>query len=165
MIARLVIALALTTLLTRPATAQDLGIPLGTPAPAAVVETLEGAKVDLAHYLEKTPVLIEFWAAWCANCKALEPQLHALHQRYGDRLTMVAIAVSVNQSPERARLYAERHQLPLTVLYDRTGDAAVAYDAPATSYIVLIDRSGKVAYTGLGPEQELDAAVQRVLAR
>jgi thiol-disulfide isomerase/thioredoxin len=165
MIARLVFSLAFAATVALPAAAQDLGITLGTPAPTATVETLDGARVDLARYLEKKPVLIEFWAAWCANCKALEPQLHALHERYGDRLTMVAIAVSVNQSPQRARLYAERHKLPLTVLYDRAGDAAVAYDAPATSYIVLIGADGTVAYTGLGPEQELDAAVRRVLAR
>jgi thiol-disulfide isomerase/thioredoxin len=145
------------------ARSQELGIPVGTKAPGAQLETLDGKRVDLAQYLGGKPTLIEFWAAWCTNCKALEPKLQALHRRYGDRLRMIAVAVSVNQSVQRARLYSERHGLPMTVLYDRKGDASVAYDAPATSYIVLVDAAGNVVYTGLGADQDLDAVVRKAL--
>lgn len=145
------------------ASAQDIGIPVGTRAPGATLETLDGGPVELSRYLDGRPALIEFWAAWCENCKALEPQLHALHRRYGERLRMIAVAVSVNQSPERARRYAERQKLPMTMLYDRKGDATVAYDVPATSYVVVVDASGSIVYTGLGGDQQLDEAVKKAL--
>ena len=74
-----------------------------------------------------------------------------------------SVAVSVNQSPERVKAYVEKHQLPWIQVFDRRGDASGAYDATATSYVVVLDAAGKVVYTGLGGKQNLDAAVARAL--
>ena len=160
--AALTIALPLVAGASR-ASAQELGLAVGTPAPAAAVETIAGKPADLAAVTGHGPVLIEFWATWCPNCKALEPQMKQLATRYAGRLRLVGVAVSVNQSPERVRAYAAKYQLPMELYYDRAGKATSAYDVPATSYIVVLDRTGKVAYTGQGADQKLDAAVQRVL--
>lgn len=146
-----------------PAVAQELGLPLGTRAPAAAVETLNGGAADLATLTGHGPVLMEFWATWCPNCKALEPQMRQIASRYAGRIRLVGVAVSVSQSPERVRAYAAKYHLPLELYYDRTGKATAAYDVPATSYVVALDRTGKVVYTGQGAEQNLDAAVQRAL--
>jgi len=56
-----------------------------------------------------------------------------------------------------------RHALPASrVLWDGNGAAVRAFQTPATSYVVLLDRQGKVAYTGIGPDQDLEAALARV---
>ncbi len=143
--------------------AQESALPLGTRAPAAAVETLDGKPADLAQYIGKTPLLIEFWATWCPNCKALEPAMQAAHRKYGGRVKFLAVAVSVNQTPQRARLYAEKHKLPLEVLFDRKGAATSAYNVFATSTIVVIDRNGTIVYTGQGAEQDIEAAVKKAL--
>jgi thiol-disulfide isomerase/thioredoxin len=156
----LVLALAFAPL---PLAAQDLGLAVGSRAPAAVVESLDGKPVDLGAWIGKTPLFIEFWATWCPNCKELEPALVAARRRYGDRVKFVGVAVSVNQSPELVRRYAQKHALPVEVLFDRKGSATDAYDVPATSYVVVIDRSGRVVYTGQGGDQNLDAAVRKAL--
>jgi thiol-disulfide isomerase/thioredoxin len=143
--------------------AQDSGIEVGTRAPAAAVEKLDGTAADLAQYVGKTPVLLEFWATWCPNCRELEPQLKALHAKYGQRVKFVGVAVSVNQSPELVKRYVAKHAMGWDQVYDRRGHATGAYDVPATSYIVVLDRSGKVVYTGLGGEQKLEPAIRRVL--
>ena len=145
------------------ARAQDTGIPVGTTAPAANVETPEGAKVDLGKYVGKTPVVLQFWAVWCSNCKALEPRMRAAQTKYGKRVRFVGVAVGVNQSAALARKYATKHKLPFEVLYDKNGDAAEKYDVPATSYIVVVNRAGKVVYTGVGADQDIDAAVRKAL--
>jgi thiol-disulfide isomerase/thioredoxin len=143
--------------------AQDLGIAVGSKAPAAVVQSLDGKPVELASYVGKTPVLIEFWATWCPNCKELEPAMVAAQQKYGAHVKFVGVAVSVNQSPELVRRYATKHALPLEILFDRTGAATDAYDVPATSYVVVIDRKGTIVYTGQGGTQDLDAAIRKAL--
>ena len=143
--------------------AQASGIKVGAQAPAAIVETLDGKQADLSQFIGKQPMLIEFWATWCGNCKALEPAMHAAAQKYKGKVAFVGVAVSVNQSPERVKLYAEKHALPLTVFYDRKGYASDTYDVPATSYIVVVDKAGKVVYTGLGADQDIDAAIRKAL--
>ena len=143
--------------------AQELGLPVGTTGPAAAVQTLDGKPTDLARYVGKTPVLIEFWASWCSNCKALEPQLQRIARAHGARVKLLGVAVSVNQTPQRARLYAQKYKLPMELLWDAQGKATEAYDVPATSYVVVLDRAGKVVYTGQGADQNLEAAVQKAL--
>lgn len=143
--------------------AQDIGLELGSAAPAAAVETLEGKPADLATYVGKKPVLMEFWATWCANCHELEPTMKAMHAKYGSRMEFLGVAVSVNQSVERVKAYVQKHQLPWTQVFDRKGAASGAYDAPATSYVVVLDKAGKVVYTGLGGKQDLEPAIRRAL--
>jgi thiol-disulfide isomerase/thioredoxin len=126
------------------AVAQEAGIAVGSPAPAAVVESLDGTLVDLGRYIGKEPLLIEFWATWCPSCEKLEPALVEAHRKYGTRVRFIGVAVSVNQSPERVRRYVEKHRLTHEILFDRKGDAVTKYDVPATSYIVVIDRAGNI---------------------
>ena len=143
--------------------AQDLGIEVGSTAPAAKVFTLDGKEADLAQYIGKTAVIMEFWATWCPNCKELEPTLVAALKKYGNQVKFVGVAVSVNESPERVKAYVEKHAMPGDHYFDTKGNATGAYDVPATSYVVVINKAGKVVYTGLGGKQNLHAAIKKAL--
>jgi thiol-disulfide isomerase/thioredoxin len=145
------------------ARAQDLGIQIGATAPAAVVTTLDGKDANLSQYIGKTPMLIEFWATWCPNCKELEPTLIETAKKYGARVKFIGVAVSVNENPAHVKAFVAKHGLLGDQYFDTHGDASGAYDAPATSYVVVIDKTGKVVYTGLGGKQDLEAAIKKVL--
>jgi cytochrome c biogenesis protein CcmG/thiol:disulfide interchange protein DsbE len=147
----------------RTARAQDLGLQVGTVAPAAAVHTLDGKDADLAQYIGKTPAVIEFWATWCPNCAELEPTLLAVSKKYGTRVRFVGVAVSVNESPARVKAFVAKHGLPGDQYFDTKGNATGAYDVPATSYVVVIDKAGKIVYTGLGGKQDLEAAIRKAL--
>jgi thiol-disulfide isomerase/thioredoxin len=143
--------------------AQDLCIDVGVAAPAVTVNSLDGKTVDLSKYIGKTPVLIEFWATWCPNCRELMPTLLETEKKYGKRVKFLALAVAINQSPEKVRRWLAAHPLPHETLYDTDGKAAGAFDAPATSYVVVLDKTGRVVYTGLGGKQDLDGAIRKAL--
>lgn len=141
--------------------AQDMGIEVGRIPPAASVQTLDGKKLDLARYIGKGPVLIEFWATWCPSCRELMPALLSAERKYGRRVKFLAVAVNVNQSAARVRKFLAAHPLPHETVWDADGSAAEAFDAPATSYVVVLNRKGVVVYTGLGGKQNLDAAIAK----
>jgi thiol-disulfide isomerase/thioredoxin len=125
--------------------------------------TLDGKEVDLSSYIGKGVVVMEFWATWCPNCAELEPTLLNVLKKYDKQVTFVGVAVSVNQSPARVKAYVEKHKMPGEHVFDTKGNATGAYDAPATSYVLVINKAGKVVYTGLGGKQNLDAAIKKAL--
>jgi len=142
---------------------QESGIAVGTQAPAAKVLTLGGKTIDIGSYVGKTPMLIEFWAFWCPNCKELEPSLVALQKKYGSKMKFLAVAVSVNETIDRVKTFTEKKRYSHQTVYDGKGEATEAYDVPATSYVVILDKAGKVVYTGLGGKQKLEPGILKAL--
>lgn len=144
--------------------AQDrIGIARGSTPDAPTLEDLDGGPVDLADWVGRTPVVFQFWATWCPLCKALEPEIAAAREAHGDDVAFVVIAVGVNQSVRSVRRYVERHQLTAPVLWDGKGAAVRAFEAPGTAYVVALDRSGVVVYTGLGADQDIAGAFAAAL--
>ena len=151
------------TLISTSAIAQDGGLPVGSVAPSVSLETLDGKRMELGSLIGKTPLVLEFWATWCGNCEELEPTFQAVQKKFAGRVRFASIAVAINQSPERVRRWVARHQPGRDVFYDHAGDAAEQYDAPATSFVVIVDRDGRVTYTGVGGKQDLDGAITKAL--
>jgi hypothetical protein len=99
-------------------------------------------------------------------CEALFPKLEAAQRRHAGKIDVVIIAVAVNQSKRSIERHLEKHPMPFaTVYWDTEGRATRAFRAPSTSYVVSLDASGKVVYTGLGEEQDLELAMKRAVGR
>ena len=161
------IAAAFLSLMPLPGAAQagvgEVSLDIGLVAPDAAVQDLNGNDLSLLDVVGGRPALIEFWATWCENCEALQPQLDEIHQRFGDRLAVVAVAVAVAQSPRRVTRHVESHGTGYPYLWDASGDAVRAYEATTTSVVVLLGADGRVAYTGVGAGQDLIGAVEELL--
>ena len=139
----------------------EVGLPVGTAAPAAAVQDLDGQPVDLAQVIGKKPVLLEFWATWCPLCAALLPRIEAARAKFGDRVDFVVVAVAVNETRASVQRHVAQHLLPFRFLWDATGAAVRAYQAPTTSYVVVVNAAGRVVYTGAGEDQDIAAALRR----
>lgn len=147
-----------------PLAAQEAGIAVGAKAPPVVVHDLDGKRVDLGQVIGRRPVMLEFWATWCERCAALLPRVRAARDELGERVAFYGVNVTVNQTRDRVRRYVETERPPFVTLYDDDGTSVRAYRAPSTSYIVIVDRAGKVAYTGLGEDQDFLSALRKVAA-
>ena len=159
----LVAALVLAAVpLASPVRAQESGIAVGADAPVVTVRDLDGKAVDLGQYIGKKPVFLEFWATWCELCEELLPRVRAAKADYGNQVEFFGVNVTVNQSRDRVRRYLEKHHPPFRTLYDDEGVSTRAYQAPATSYVVIVDRSGKIAYTGSGGTQDFNTVLRRI---
>ncbi|MCL4109504.1 UNVERIFIED_CONTAM: hypothetical protein GTU68_024401 [Idotea baltica] len=42
------------------------------------------------------PVLVDFWASWCAPCKMMEPMVERLHSDVADNAKVVAVNIDRN---------------------------------------------------------------------
>ena len=68
----------------------------------------------------ETPVLVDFWAEWCAPCRALAPVIKELADEYGDRLRVAKVDADTNPA-SAAKL--EVRALP-TLLFVKDGGVA-----------------------------------------
>jgi peroxiredoxin len=135
---------------------------VGDPAPRVTVHDLNGKPVDLGRYVGSKAVFREFWATWCESCRELLPHVRASRKRFGDKVQFLGINVAVNQSPDSVRKFLTKHDPDFQTLYDDEGTSTRAYQVPATSYVVIVDRSGKIAYTGVGGTQSFDRVLETV---
>jgi len=60
------------------------------------------------------PVLVDFWAPWCAPCKKMEPVIHDLAARYAGR--MVVARIDIDAQPRSAGRY-DVLTLPTVILF------------------------------------------------
>ncbi len=160
------LALAAALAATDPVLAQGVGLEVGSTVSGSVLlEDLDGNEVDLANLMDEgKPVLLEFWATWCEQCEALQPQMDRVQAEFGDRVNVVVVAVAVSQSPRRIRRHLERHDPGYPHLYDAKGNAVRVFNAATTAIVVIVDAEGTVTYSGVGADQDLVAAVREVIA-
>jgi thiol-disulfide isomerase/thioredoxin len=139
--------------------AQDqIGIARGAMPEAVAIEDLDGNAVDLGQWIGKRPVVLQFWATWCPVCEALTPKVEAARATHGDAVAFLVVAVGVNQSQRSVKRYLDKHPGMGTVVWDGKGKAVRAFEAPGTSYVVALDKSGTVVYTGFGADQDIAGA-------
>jgi thioredoxin 1 len=54
------------------------------------------AEFDTKVLKSTTPVLVDFWASWCAPCKMAEPVLEELSESYKDKVIIAKMDVDAN---------------------------------------------------------------------
>jgi thiol-disulfide isomerase/thioredoxin len=152
----------------------------GKPAPALRSEESLGAKLPLPAQLKGSPVLLFFWAHWCADCKAEAPIITQLRSEFSSKGLQVigptrrygytAQIEHASASDELLYIDTVRHRF-----YSGLLDMPVpiskynfdTYGASTTPTLVLLDRAGKVAmyHPGALPYDQLRAEIEKVVAR
>jgi predicted transcriptional regulator len=90
--------------------------------------------------------------------------MQAARTKYADQVTFVSVGVSQNQSAERQKAHAAKNGMTGEFVFDRDDAATKAFAVPHTSYVVVLDARGKVVYTGVGADQDIESAVRKGLA-
>ncbi len=114
----------------------------GQSAPIFHLEDLNGRRIELEDFLERT-VLINFWSAECPWAERADQVL----REWQDRIVLLSIASNANEPPELLRLAAEKRGLQV-VLQDPDHRVADQYGAETTPHLFLIDAGGILRYQG-----------------
>jgi thiol-disulfide isomerase/thioredoxin len=119
------------------------------PAPDFDLEDRTGKRVAL-RYLRGKPVLLDFWATWCAPCRATMPEVELLHRKYRGK-GLEVIGINIEGKSEEVLDYLNENRYSFTILFDSGNwDSVVAkrYNVTSIPQTVLIDKDGNIVFSG-----------------
>jgi peroxiredoxin len=127
-------------------------VAISQPAPAFSIPDTAGNRITLDDFRGKY-LLIDFWASWCAPCRAANPELVEIYRQYsGKNFTIVGISVDRNE--ERWKKAIESDQLPWINVSNLQGWDTVSenYGVEAIPQNFLLDTNGIIMDKNLEPE-------------
>jgi peroxiredoxin len=147
------LALAFAITWVRPADARRNSTPgtglkavfLSKPPPDFSFDVGDGT--ERLRALEGKPVVLNFWATWCAPCTAELDAFGKLGPTFGDAVTLVTLSA---EPAGTARRYLEAHQLELPLVEDPTRKIFDAYSIGAIPVTIVLARNGSVARVVIG---------------
>ena len=128
------------------------------------LKDMNGADVKFASFKGKV-ILLNFWATWCAPCKAEIPGFVALQKQYEKDLQV--LGVSVDDSPKDVKPYAAEYKMNYPVLIGlNREDVDKAYGPflgiPQT---FIISRGGKICrrHAGIATRERFEQEIKALL--
>ena len=138
---------------------------LPRPVPAFTVKTMAGKEVPFKTLSPGKPVLVDFWATWCAPCVTAMPELQKLHQRHAAKGFSV-VGISIDEEHQAAKKFAEKKKLAYPVYLDATATPAWSvFHVRAVPAMFLIDSQGRIVQQWLGKVdlKEVEQAVAKLV--
>jgi len=120
-------------------------------APEFALQNLDGETVSLSDF-QGQPVVINFWASWCAPCRFEMPELA---DKYRDLesagLVVLGVNVTSQDSVEGATQFVEDFEIPFPILLDTEGTVEELYNASSTPTTIFVDETGQIVARHFGP--------------
>lgn len=144
---------------------EDGGLEILRPAPEFELETLAGDTLRFSDLGEKKAILMNFWASWCAPCRAEIPDLIALHEAYASEGFMV-LGVTVNDLPRDSREFEDEMEMTYPSVIG-TPAMLEAYQLSPWLPTTLLVMEGSVVREWVGPRtrEEFERDVRVALGK
>jgi peroxiredoxin len=126
------------------ADAEAILVDLG-PAPVFTLPSYAGARVSLTDYLGHGPVIVDFWATWCAPCRRALPGLQALYDRYRERgLSVLAISTDDPRNQPKIGPFLRAQKLTFPVLLDGENRVARQFHVTTVPATFIVSAEGRL---------------------
>ena len=145
-------------------TALSAQVKVGDAFPSLAAADLAGSLPPVAGKV----ILVDFWASWCAPCRASFPAYARINADYASR-GLVIVAVSVDEPAGAYDKFVKRSSPPFVTVRDQAQKLVREVKVPVMPTSYLIDRGGRVRFVHVGfhsgeTERVLRSEVEALLA-
>lgn len=123
-------------------------------APDFTLQKLDGGTIALSEFKGKKPVVVDFWASWCPNCRRDMPKMNAMYPKYKDKVEI--IGVNLRESEGTVKEFVAENGIGFPIALDPSGQAARAFGIQYTNTHFLIDKEGNMVRAIPGDISEAD---------
>lgn len=123
-------------------------------APDFTLSKLGGGTIKLSDYRGQKPVVVDFWASWCPNCRRDMPNLNRFYEKYKDQVEVIGVNLQESQSVVEKFISSRNISFPIAL--DPSGQASRAFGIQYTNTHFLIDKEGNLVRTIPGDIREAD---------
>lgn len=123
-------------------------------APDFSLAKFGGGTISLSEFRGKKPVVLDFWASWCHNCRRDMPVLNRLYEKYKDEVEVIGINLRESESAIKKFITSKNITFPIAL--DPRSQASSAYGIQYTNTHFLIDIDGNLVRTIPGDIKESD---------
>ncbi|MBI3421175.1 MAG: redoxin domain-containing protein [Candidatus Sungbacteria bacterium] len=124
------------------------------PAPDFALQKLGGGTISLAEFKGKKPVVVDFWASWCPNCRRDMPKLNDFYEKYKDKIEV--IGVNLQEKESTVQNFINSRNIGFPIALDPSGQASNAFGIQYTNTHFLVDTNGNLVRTIPGNISEAD---------
>jgi peroxiredoxin len=110
---------------------------------------LNNTPITLTQF-QGQPIILNFWATWCAPCRIEMPELQAAYEAHQDD-GLVILALDYDETPEQVRAFFDEMDLTFTPVIDENGAVARQYGVFNFPTTFFINRAGQVTAVHHGP--------------
>jgi cytochrome c biogenesis protein CcmG/thiol:disulfide interchange protein DsbE len=121
----------------------------GKPAPSFALKRIDNGEVVSLDRLKGQPVVINFWATWCAPCRMEHPVLEWGYREYGKRVQFLGTVFEDTEENVRAQM--RETGSPYPQLLDPLSRTAVDYGVAGVPETYFIDAQGIIRDKHVGP--------------
>ena len=112
------------------------------PVPEATLSKVGGGEAALSSFFGE-PVVLNFWATWCAPCREEMPSLDRLQAEMGDRIEVLTVATGRPQPDAIRRFFEEVGLENLPMLVDQDQALTQGLDVRGLPVTVILDAEGR----------------------
>lgn len=159
----------------------EAGGPEASEEPKVLIVGSKAPQISIAEWAKGEPVtelkpdniyVVEFWATWCAPCKATMPHLAALQNEYGDKVTFIGVT---DEDSETVKAFLAENAngtskswsdvLTYRIAIDKEGETNEAFMLAAEQSGIpcafVVGRTGRIEW--IGSPADMDEPLSKIV--
>tara|TARA_B100000424_G_scaffold17481_1_gene12661 strand:+ start:896 stop:1357 length:462 start_codon:yes stop_codon:yes gene_type:complete len=127
-----------------------------------------GKKISMNELVSNGPIIMQFWAIWCAPCKKEMYYLNKIQEKYKNQgVSVICVNTDNLKSMPKAKAYIRQKKYDLLIAKDPSSRIFNMLNANVMPTTIVFDYNGQIIYRKegymFGDEKKVESILKSIL--